>query len=603
MIRPTLAAVLSFILTPGLLFCLGQAPATPTTDPAAASQSGAPAVPAPATAIPAEEPQPPAEENPEKGPESPEQARRDALRARLQPPDGKWLVDDEGRSYFIQKHPKSQPHKLLGEARVRIVYGGEYDLAGQDEESLWLKVYRLDDKPIARRPAKRAPTPEELAASAATFPAPTATVDRLHLKAFDAGLPTHGLWRNGFDLADVNGDGEIDFVHGPTRRGGDQPRIFLGDGHGSWRPYKVTVPPGLLDYGDVKVADFNGDGKADLAAASHLRGVSVFVGDGAGNFSSWREGLDFDAPRPGYDASGFSSRRIEVLDWNRDGKPDLLALNEGPRLSILETGNEPKASAVEKLSAGEKESAVEIKPEAFGPKLYLNQGDGTWVALADTGSSLEIFGDDLAVADFDGNGSPDFLTSTNVMGRLDLLYVQGKVAGGAWTSIELPLRPKAYVNAVATGDFDRDRRADLALTYTSFELGVNRVGLDLYLARRDGQWERRPVFVQDGRVALSALDSGDLDGDKLPDLVATDHDGFLYLFLGDGNGGFAREESPEAHQPRGPCRGYGLRMADIDRDGRAEIVASYAGEANPIFDPHRCPGGGGVSAWTLKEAK
>ncbi len=120
------------------------------------------------------------------------------------------------------------------------------------------------------------PTPEELAASAATFLAPIATVDRLQLGPFDAGLPTHGMWRNGFDLADFDGDGQIDFVHGPTRRGGDQPRIFLGDGHGKWRPYRASVPPGLLDYGDVKVADFNGDGKADLAAASHLRGVLGF---------------------------------------------------------------------------------------------------------------------------------------------------------------------------------------------------------------------------------------------------------------------------------------------------------------------------------------
>ena len=486
---------------------------------------------------------------------------------------------------------------------MRIAYGGEYDLAGQDAESLWLKNYRLEENSATRRPVKQAPTSEELAASAASFHTPTLTADRLRLKAFDAGLPTHGLWRNGFDLADVNGDGEIDFVHGPTRRGGDQPKIFLGDGHGRWLPYKAIVPSGLLDYGDAKVADFNGDGKADLAFGSHLRGVSVFVGDGTGNFSSWRTGLDFDAPRPGYDASGFSSRRIEVLDWNKDGKPDLLALSEGPRLSMLGSSAEPKVGAVEKLSIGEKERAVETTPAAFGPKIYINRGDGTWAALAETGARLEIFGDDIAVADLDGDGSPDFLISSSVMGRMDLLYLQGKVVGEPWRAISLPLRPNAFVNAVAVGDFDRDRRTDFALTYTSFELGVNRVGLDLYLARGGENWERRPTFVQDGRVALSALDAGDLNGDRLLDLAAIDRDGFLYVFLGDGKGGFAREDSPEAQQPRGLCRGYGLRMADIDRDGRAEIVASYADEANPIYEPLRCPGGGGVAAWTLEKAK
>ncbi len=591
MIRTTLAALLCFLLTPGLVLCLEQT--------AAAIAADRPAVQTPADrlrlrrrsgATSTGAPQTPVAEPPGEGATTPEQVRRAAALAEMQPPDGEWLIDAEGRQYFIRERPKSQGFKRLDGGRVRISYGGEYELAGEDDVNLWLKIYRVGEEQPARRPTIAATTPEELAASAATFVAPITTVDRLHLRAFDAGLPPSGLWRNGFDLADINGDGEIDFVHGPTRRGGDQPKAFLGDGKGTWRPFRMTVPSGLLDYGDVKVADFNGDGKPDLATASHLRGVQVFVGDGAGNFSSWSAGLDFDKPSPGHDASGFSSRRIEILDWNRDGRPDLLAFSEGPRILILETANSRKVSGTG-------------APEVFGPKVYLNQGNGTWVAVAEIGERPEIFGDDLAVADFDGNGSPDFLTSSNAMGRMGLLHLQGKKVGGPWTSVDLPLRPRAYVNAVAVSDFDGDRRQDLALSYTSFELGVNRVGIDLYLGRRDGAWERRPAFVREGRVAFSALESGDLDGDKRSDLVATDYDGFLHILLGDGRGGFVLEESPEAQQPRGNCRGYGLRVADLDRDGRPEIVASFAGEGNALYDPLRCPGKGGVAAWTLQSPK
>ena len=240
---------------------------------------------------------------------------------------------------------------------------------------------------------------------------------------------------------------------------------------------------------------------------------------------------------------------------------------------------------------------------AFGPKVYLNNGDGSWRTLAETGPRAEIFGDDLAVADFDGDGRLDFLTSTNVMSRQDLLYMQGEKVGGPWKSVDLPVRPKAYVNAVANGDFDRDGRVDIALTYTSFELGVVRSGVDLYLGRRGGAWERRPAMAREGRVALGALDAGDIDGDKYLDLVATDHDGGMTVLLGDGKGGFTRELSPETEQPRGNCRGYGLRIFDLDRDGQSEIVASYAGEANPLYDPKRCPGRGGVAVWTLDSPK
>ncbi len=580
--RTLLAVLLSSVLMPAAGFCLTQDAMAPAADPQAPSSDSAPA------AVTSDDDPP---EAAEVAPESPEQALRDAVLAETQPPDGEWLLDAEGRQYFLRKHPKHRAYRILDNSRVRVIYGGEYELAGEDAENLWLKVYRPSAKVAERTPVEDGPSAAELAASAATFVAPIATVDRLQLAPFDTGLPTHGLWRNGFDLADLDGDGKIDFVHGPTRRGGDQPKVFLGDGLGAWRPYRVTVPPGLLDYGDIKVADFNGDGKADLAAASHLRGLLAFIGDGTGKFTSWRQGLDFVIPKAGYDGSGFSSRRIEVIDWNRDRKPDLLALSEGPQITLTEGDTAPKVPG----AGGDL--------GAFGPKVFLNQGNGSWVEVAETAPRLELFGDDLAVADFDADGNADFLTSTNAMGRTDLMYVHGPKAGGPWLAKELPLRPRAYVNAVAAGDFNGDRRADFAVSYTSFELGVSRVGVDLYTARAGGPWERRPIFVRDGRIGMSALDAGDVDGDKRLDLVATDHDGLLLLFLGDGKGGFVREESPEAQQPRGNCRGYGLKLADIDRDGRAEIVASYAGEGNVLFDPTRCPEQGGVAAWTPKPVK
>jgi len=156
---------------------------------------------------------------------------------------------------------------------------------------------------------------------------------------------------------------------------------------------------------------------------------------------------------------------------------------------------------------------------------------------------------------------------------------------------------------VAAADFDGDRTPDVAMTYTSFELGIARVGLDLYLSRRGGTWERRPVFAREGRVGLSALGAGDIDGDGRQDLAATDQDGYLFVFLGDGRGGFATETSPEGQQARGRCRGYELTVKDIDGDGKGEIATSFAGEANVLYDPLRCPGRGGVAVWSPKVTK
>ena len=68
----------------------------------------------------------------------------------------------------------------------------------------------------------------------ATSPRP-ATPTACSSEPFDAGLPHEGQWRNGFDIADMNGDGLLDIVHGPPRKGDRRPHVFLGDGKGNWR--------------------------------------------------------------------------------------------------------------------------------------------------------------------------------------------------------------------------------------------------------------------------------------------------------------------------------------------------------------------------------
>jgi hypothetical protein len=45
-----------------------------------------------------------------------------------------------------------------------------------------------------------------------------------------------------------------------------------------------------------------------------------------------------------------------------------------------------------------------------------------------------------------------------------------------------------------------------------------------------------------------------------------------------------------------------VRLADLDGDGKAEIVADFAGESSPMNDPDRCPSGGGIQAWHLAPA-
>ncbi|HXO22054.1 MAG TPA: VCBS repeat-containing protein [Thermoanaerobaculia bacterium] len=496
-----------------------------------------------------------------------------------QPPDGKWLTDANGRQYFLEKLEKTEgTYRRMDDKMVRTRWGITIEVAKEDDRFFYYKVYKSDQTPTPRRTE---PTAEELAAAAATYKVETLDSDSLRFVPFDKGLPKRGQWRNGFDIADMNGDGHLDIVHGPPRKEPSNPVIFLGDGKGTWRRWReARFPPVPFDYGNVAAADFNGDGHMDLVIGMHLRGLQVLLGDGKGNFTNASEGLDFQVPGRGEDVPGFSTQAVAVVDWNGDGRPDILALGEGPGLNVTAGRAQPLAS------------------QAFGVIVYLNQGNGKWLRKDQGTGRAQLFGDSLTVGDFNGDHRPDFATSSSVMGRKDLVDL-GRADGG-WDPVSLDLvRPAAYVNAVKAVDLDRDGRADLVLAYTSFEQHVWRSGIDVLYARPDGKWERRPLWVEAGKTGFFALGTGDLDGDGNLDLVALSGDGRTLIFHGDGKGFFTHEKTAVPAYP-GECRGYHVQLADLDGDGKDEIVASFAGEpAGMLMPTEGCSSGGGLNVWHL----
>jgi hypothetical protein len=340
-----------------------------------------------------------------------------------------------------------------------------------------------------------------------------------------------------------------------------------------------------FDYGDAVAADFNGDGHMDIALGMHLRGTQVVLGDGKGHFVNGSEGLDFLVPGSkgaNGEAGGFSSKALVVTDWDGDGRPDILALGEGPRLNV----------------SGGRGQGQMVPSEAYGVVIYLNQGNGKWQRKDQgTGSSAHLFGDSLTLGDFNGDHRTDFATSSGIQGRKDLVNL-GRADGG-WDSVTLDMvRPASYINAVQAADFDRDGRADLAVAYTSFESGVWRSGIDLFYARPGDKWQRRPLAAEESRTGVFALSAGDLDGDGNVDLVALTGNGKTWIFLGDGKGFFTREKTAVPPFPGG-CRGYHVQLKDLDGDGKDEFVSGFAGEGSPLMGEEGCGSGGGLTAWHL----
>lgn len=556
-----LAAAVGCATTPAATEPAGE-PAAPTAAPA--PQAAEPAA-APRAAEPAAEP---ATEAPSGEPE-----------VWLEPPEGQdWLTDERGMQYYTIRFPKVEgTYSRVDEDTIRIATGLPFDVAEEGDDYFVVKVYRAERRPPRAEQPGYTPPPVSAPIEERVPP----ETDRFAFAPFDAGLPTRGQWRNGFEIVDFDGDGHLDIVHGPARKESPVPRIFLGDGAGSWRPFPVRELPAdqRLDYGDVAVADFDGNGTLDLALGVHIRGVMVLLHDGDGRFRSWSRGLPYSQPDRDEGVGGFSSRTLVAVDWNGDGRTDLAALGEGLRMV--------------------RPDATGFRPSSSDLVIFLNQGDGSWVEQP-TGAQRRIRGEDLVVTDLDADGRPDLVAGSMSTAAADLLFLNR--GGEAEVSRLQGVPERAVTPAVAADDFDGDGRVDLAVAYMVLGDDGWRSGVDVHLARGEG-WERRSLLEYPGRLRVGALAPGRLPGDDHLDLLATDWQGRAWLFLGDGRGGFTLEATPELHKVEEGCDPYDAQLADLDGQPGDEIVVAYAGEegGEMIFGHMpKCRHGGAIAVWKAR---
>lgn len=130
-------------------------------------------------------------------------------------------------------------------------------------------------------------------------------------------------------VADLNGDGINDVIVGshksqePTPAPTSSAQVWLGKGDGTYRSAPTITFDGTFH--DLVSADFNGDGKPDLAVVIWGR-LSVFPGKGDGTFDN---AVDFHYSG---DEGGWF---VASGDFNGDGKPDLAISTFSSSLAIM----------------------------------------------------------------------------------------------------------------------------------------------------------------------------------------------------------------------------------------------------------------------------
>ena len=401
--------------------------------------------------------------------------------------------------------------------------------------------------------------------------APVAVTGKVRAVAYDAGLPQQGQWRDGFALADMNGDGRLDLVHGPARKGGFRPAIFLGDGQGRFSPWsEAHFPPLPFDYGDVAVADLNADSRPDIAVASHLRGLAALIQEAPGHFAPWGEGLELVDLGRAPEAMPFASRAIALADWDGDARVDLLAVNEGPS----------------RWKPNQRVDAMLA--------VYLDRG-GFWERVP-IDARWHGFGDAIATGDVDGDGRLDVVQGTQAVGLRNLLWRAKDVPATPLPLRTLPLR--AAVTAVELLDVDADGRDEVALAPRTTRDNGFCTGLQLVRSAGGEAEAAQVLWRAPGVDGLVRLASADLNQDGQIDLVGLARRGELRVFLGSPHG-----LTPAGTIPRtaamAACDAFDLEIADLDGQPGLEMIVSFAGDNADFSGQIDCPNRGGFQAWHL----
>jgi uncharacterized cupin superfamily protein len=342
---------------------------------------------------------------------------------------------------------------------------------------------------------------------------------------------------------------------------------------------------GWILFPALVVGDFNGDGKADVAAPAHdvndgsSSTLRIYLGDGSGGFSLGSS-VFTAVGRP---------TSIVTADFNNDGKLDLVVGNESKIQILVGSGTGSFSSVISYTVNGyalvtgdfnvDGKQDIAAAPFAATPgrvSVLLGFGTATFAAPVDTptGDSPRS----VKAGDFNGDGKLDLITANG--STVSVLLNTGTGSFGLPNTFSTG---GTLSGSLALGDFNNDTKLDVAVANDTF-VGVPYSAPSISILLGNGMGGLGTATTLNLGVNFSKLVAGDFNGDGKLDLAGLPRiqvtgiqepvPGNVVTLAGDGLGGFTISNTTGlGYSPSG------LDSGDFNNDGKPDLIAGNSGRS------------------------
>jgi hypothetical protein len=353
----------------------------------------------------------------------------------------------------------------------------------------------------------------------------------------------------------------------------------------SFLPY-IALPTGSHPEA-VAIGDVNGDGRNDVVMTTSFDvdpdndyKLFVFLQNASG-------GLD---PPIKYTTSGTYDcrpRTVAIGDVNHDGRTDVVVGNSGCTIEVF----------LQNASGGIDPGATHVTTDSYRVKIADFNHDGLLdiVGIGQSNSSLSIWhqaadgtlnapvgyqvthtgDDDLDVGDVNNDGRTDIIVKNGGIGMVpapNIALLTQKPNGTLNDPQYYSLSPwKDTIAGVAVGDVNGDGLNDVAVAYEG-----NSPYSQIAVFLQNAEGTLNPALMYGSRNGLEAVEIADVDNDGRADIIVL-HGGFntMGIYLQSTEGTLKNEEE----YPIPYASHYnlnGLAIGDINGDGLKDaVIADY----------------------------